>query len=391
MATLGSSPGQRIVRSAEKRVNFLGRTGIRRRGMGRPDPTALVERKSVHLNVFETANAGFAQAIYEDYLRDPASVAPEWRRLFDSGTVGERPAPGTPSTNGAPQTPAAATRSAPSGATELKGAAGRLVQNMNESLRIPTATSFRELNVTTLDARRREINATLAGSGKPSKLSFTHLVAWALVQGLKRHPMMGDSLLEEDGTSFRIAPDGINLGLAVDVQRKDGSRGLVVPVLKHAETMDFGAFHTAYEALVEKSRTNKLLPDAFQGATVTLTNPGGLGTSASVPRLMAHHGTIIATGAIGYPAAFAATPPDQLKALKVGKVMAMTSTYDHRIIQGAESGEFLRSVESLLQGADGFFEGVAQGLGVTLGAAPAAAAPLPTTKAGPLVEAPVSG
>ncbi|MGH7733661.1 MAG: 2-oxo acid dehydrogenase subunit E2, partial [Gemmatimonadales bacterium] len=283
---------RRTLRSIEKRVNFLHRTGVRRREMGRPDLTTLVERKSVQPNVFETANAGFAQAIYEDYLRDPASVAPEWRRLFDSGTVGERPAPGSASTNGAPQTPpAAATGSVPAGATELKGAAGRLVQNMNESLRIPTATSFRELNVTTLDARRRELNATLAGSGKPGKLSFTHLVAWALVQGLKRHPMMGDSLLEKDATSYRIAPDGINLGLAVDVQRKDGSRGLVVPVLKHAETMDFGAFHAAYEALVEKSRTNKLLPDAFQGATVTLTNPGGLGTSASVPRLMAHQGT----------------------------------------------------------------------------------------------------
>ncbi|HET7025816.1 MAG TPA: multifunctional oxoglutarate decarboxylase/oxoglutarate dehydrogenase thiamine pyrophosphate-binding subunit/dihydrolipoyllysine-residue succinyltransferase subunit [Gemmatimonadales bacterium] len=355
-----------------------------------------MERTSVHLNVFETANAGFAQAMYEDYLRDPASVAPEWRRLFDSGTVGERPTPASTNGSGAPgarQLTDAPTApgAVPTGATELKGPAGRLVQNMNESLRIPTATSFRELNVTALDARRRELNAALAASGKPGKVSFTHLVAWALVQGLKRHPTMGHALLERDGTSFRVTPDGINLGLAVDVQRKDGSRGLVVPVLKHAEAMDFAAFHATYEELVDKARTNKLLPDAFQGATVTLTNPGGLGTSASVPRLMAHQGTIIATGAIGYPAAFAATPPDQLKALKVGKVMAMTSTYDHRIIQGAESGEFLRTVESLLQGSDDFFEGVAAGLGVVLGAAPAAAAPLPAIKAAPLAEVPVSG
>ncbi|HEV2291618.1 MAG TPA: multifunctional oxoglutarate decarboxylase/oxoglutarate dehydrogenase thiamine pyrophosphate-binding subunit/dihydrolipoyllysine-residue succinyltransferase subunit [Gemmatimonadales bacterium] len=346
----------------------------------------------MQLNVFETANAGFAQAMYEEYLRDPASVAPEWRRLFDSGVVGERPASVNGAGNGTVPAPTAAAPSAalPAGAVDIKGPAARLVQNMNESLRIPTATTFREINVTTLDARRRELNAALAASGKPGKVSFTHLVAWALVQGLKRHPMMGHALQEQGGTAYRVTPDGINLGLAVDVQRKDGSRGLVVPVLKHAEAMDFGGFHATYEELVEKARTNKLMPDAFQGATVTLTNPGGLGTSASVPRLMAHQGTIIATGAIGYPAAFAATPPDQLKALQVGKVMAMTSTYDHRIIQGAESGEFLRTVESLLQGDAGFFEGVAAGLGVAIGAAPAAAAPLPAVKAAPLSEAPIS-
>ncbi|MFI5234336.1 MAG: multifunctional oxoglutarate decarboxylase/oxoglutarate dehydrogenase thiamine pyrophosphate-binding subunit/dihydrolipoyllysine-residue succinyltransferase subunit [Gemmatimonadales bacterium] len=328
----------------------------------------------MHPNVFETANAGFAQAVYEEYLRDPSAVTPEWRKLFDSGVVGEKPSAG----NGTvPVTaPIAGGAPLPAGATEIKGPAARLAQNMNESLRTPTATTFRELNVAALDARRRELNAALAAAGKPGKISFTHLVAWSLVQGLKRYPVMGHHLLEQGPISYRITPDGINLGLAVDVQRKDGSRGLVVPVLKHAEGMDFGVFHATYEELVEKARTNKLMPDAFSGATVTLTNPGGLGTSASVPRLMAHQGTIIATGSIGYPAAFSATPPDQLKAMNVGKVMAMTSTYDHRIIQGAESGEFLRTVEQLLQGAEGFYEGVAQGLGVTIGAAPIAAAPV---------------
>src|SRR5512146_1977795 len=214
---------------AGRSVNFGGRTGSGRRGMGPHDPTVLVERKSVQLNVFETANAGFAQAMYEEYLRDPASVAPEWRRLFDSGVVGERPASVNGAGNGTAPAPttasASATAAVPAGAAEIKGPAARLVQNMNESLRIPTATTFREINVTTLDARRRELNAALAASGKPGKVSFTHLVAWALVQGLKRHPMMGHALQEQGGTAYRVIPDGINLGLAVDVQRKDGSRG----------------------------------------------------------------------------------------------------------------------------------------------------------------------
>ncbi|HET7042249.1 MAG TPA: 2-oxo acid dehydrogenase subunit E2, partial [Gemmatimonadales bacterium] len=325
-------------------------------------------------NVFETANAGFAQALYEDYLRDPASVSAEWRRLFESGQVGERPpapsngAVATPVTNGAgpastPQPMAAGTP--PAGAVLIKGPALRLAQNMNESLTVPTATTFRELNVGVLDARRRDLNAALAAAGKTAKLSYTHLIAFALVQGLKRHPVMGHTLLEQKGETFRVAPDGIFLGLAVDVERKDGSRGLVVPVLKHAEGMDFAAFHAEYERIVEAARTNKLMPDAFAGATVSLTNPGGLGTSASVPRLMKGQGTIIATGAIGLPVAFAADPKRAAE-LGVGKVMQMTSTYDHRIIQGAESGAFLRTVDQLLQGQDSFYESVAAALGVAI-------------------------
>lgn len=330
-------------------------------------------------NVFETANAGFAQALYEDYLRDPNSVSPEWRRLFDSGQVGERPvangngtnAP-SPVTNGAASgsTGAAApivAGGAPTlqGATLIKGPALRLAQNMNESLTVPTATTFRELAVGILDARRRDLNAALATAGKTTKLSFTHLIAYALVQGIKKHPVMSHTLLEQKGETFRVAPDGIFLGLAVDVERKDGSRGLVVPVLKHAEAMEFVAFHAEYERIVEAARTNKLMPDAFAGATVSLTNPGGLGTSASVPRLMKGQGTIIATGAIGVPAAFAADPKRAAE-LGVGKVMQMTSTYDHRIIQGAESGAFLRTIDQLLQGQESFYENVAVSLGVAL-------------------------
>jgi 2-oxoglutarate dehydrogenase E1 component len=323
-------------------------------------------------NVFETANAGFAQSIYEDYLRDPASVAPAWRALFESGVTGERPA----STNGAhapapTAAPAAPQRESATPASptspdslELKGPALRLVQNMNESLTVPTATTFREIPVSRLEAERKALNAVLKAAGRSDKVSFTHLIAWALVQGVQRHPVMAQSLQVRDDKPFRVTPDGINLGLAVDVTRKDGSRALVVPVIKHAEAMNFGQFHGRYEELVDKSRHNRLMPDDFMGGTVTLTNPGGIGTVASVARLMAQQGTIIAVGAIGYPAAFRETPPATISQLGLSKVMTMTSTYDHRIIQGAESGQFLATVEGMLQGAEGFYESVYTGLGL---------------------------
>ncbi|HXE59004.1 MAG TPA: multifunctional oxoglutarate decarboxylase/oxoglutarate dehydrogenase thiamine pyrophosphate-binding subunit/dihydrolipoyllysine-residue succinyltransferase subunit, partial [Gemmatimonadales bacterium] len=254
----------------------------------------------------------------------------------------------------------------PAGATALKGPAARLAANMNESLGVPTATTFRELPVAELEARRRELNAALKATGRAEKISFTHIIAWAVVQAAKRHPVMTVTYHEAEGAAYRVEPDGVNLGLAVDVERKDGSRGLVVPVIKGAERMGFREFHAAYEDLVEKARTNKLMPDAFQGATISLTNPGGLGTVASVPRLMAGQGSIIAVGAIGYPAEFASVAPERLQELGISKVMTMTSTYDHRVIQGAESGEFLRTVDQLLQGEPGFYEGIFEGLGLRM-------------------------
>ncbi|MGH7584632.1 MAG: 2-oxo acid dehydrogenase subunit E2, partial [Gemmatimonadales bacterium] len=342
-------------------------------------------------NPFETANAGFAQALYEDFLRDPASVAPEWRRLFESGVVGEVPAgngppvaapakapdgpgAGTTADATAPAPPAsksAAATTSPENAVEVKGPAARLVQNMEDSLQVPTATSFRELAVSVLEARRKQLNDGFAAQGRAGKVSFTHLIAYALVRGLMKHPVMGTVLVKRDGHSFRVPMSGVNLGLAVDVERKDGSRGLVVPVIKDAETMDFAAFHAAYEDLVAKARDSKLLPDAYAGAVVTLTNPGGLGTVASVPRLMSGQGTIVAVGAIGYPAEFSTTSRDTLRSLGISKVMTVTSTYDHRVIQGAESGEYLRMVEQLLQGEHGFYEEIFASVGISAGAAEA--------------------
>jgi 2-oxoglutarate dehydrogenase E1 component len=323
-------------------------------------------------NVFETANAGFAQAIYEDYLRDPAQVAPEWRRLFESGRIGEQPPPPPPSSSGNGSGngagPAAAESTRP-GAVQLKGPAARLAANMNESLSVPTATTFREISVRELERRRAELNGALKAAGRTEKLSFTHLIGWALVRAIGRHPVMATTFTTIDGAPHRVDPDGVNLGLAVDVERKDGSRGLVVPVVKRADGLGFAGFLAAYEELVAKARGNKLMPDDFAGATVTLTNPGGLGTVASVPRLMAGQGSIIAVGAIGYPPEFHDLGPDRIATLGISKVMTITSTYDHRVIQGAESGEFLRTLEGLLKGEDRFNEDVAAALG--LGAEPA--------------------
>jgi 2-oxoglutarate decarboxylase len=333
-------------------------------------------------NVFETANAGFAQVMYEEFLRDPAAVGPEWRRLFESGIVGERPdgngaaaprpavaaalAPASTTAPAAPVSPATSptTTTLPPGASAIKGPAAKLVANMNESLAVPTATTLRVLPVGVLEEKRRGLNQALQAAGKPGKISFTHLIAYGLVHATKQHPVMGHTLLVHEGIPYRVAPEGIALGLAVDVQRKDGSRGLVVPVIKRADTMDFGTFHAAYEALVEKARTNRLMPDDFAGATMSLTNPGGLGTVASVPRLMAGQGSIIAVGAIGYPAEFSAVPEDRLREFGISKVMTVTSTYDHRVIQGAESGSFLATVDHLLQGDQGFYELIAESLGL---------------------------
>ena len=334
--------------------------------------------RTIDPNVFETANAGFAQALYEDYLKDPASVAPEWRELFESGRVGEPPDNGTGEAAGRqgvksatesvlpPGRPAVLPSSeAPRGqAIPLKGPAARLVQNMTESLSVPTATSYREIAVGALEQARADFNTALRGAGRKEKASFTHFIAWALVQAIRRHPVMGHTLAMREGAPHRVVPDGVHLGLAVDVERKDGSRGLVVPVVKHADRMSYAEFHAEYDRLVEKARTNRLLPDDFAGGTVTLTNPGGIGTVASVPRLMAGQGSIIAVGAIRYPAAFLDPTPEQVARLGLSRVMTISSTYDHRVIQGAESGEFLRTVEQLLAGQDRFYEGIFESFGV---------------------------
>ena len=328
--------------------------------------------KTTDVNPFETANAGFAQAMYEDYLRDPASVSPEWKALFETGVVGEKPETTDGRKDGktegtATEGPSVVPSVRPSAPerVEVKGPAARLAANMEESLGVPTATTFRQLPITALESERAGLNAALAS--RDIKLSFTHIIAYALVLAWKKHPVMGHSYRATDGSAFRYTPSHLGLGLAVDVERKDGSRGLVVPVIKNADTLDFAAFHATYESLVAKARGNKLMPDDFAGAAMTLTNPGGLGTSMSVPRLMAGQGSIIATGAIAYPPEFTGVSKERLADLGIAKIMTVTSTYDHRVIQGAESGEFLREVDLLLQGQDGFYAEIAKSLQLTEG------------------------
>src|SRR5690349_303992 len=238
-----------------------------------------------------------------------------------------------------------------------------LAQAMNESRSVPTATSFRTLPVDVLDAKRRAINGVLKERGM--KVSFTHLVAWAIVKAAEDWPVMGRAYSEQDGKPQVTEAGSVNLGIAVDVERKDGSRSLMVPCIKGADAVDFQGFHSYYEDLITKTRENKLTADDFQGTNITLTNPGGLGTVASVPRLMSGQGTIVACGSLAYPAEWAHAPADRIKALGISKVMTMTSTYDHRVIQGAESGSFLRRIDQLLQGEDNFYESVASDLGLS--------------------------
>ncbi len=351
-------------------------------------------------DVFRTMNAGYVQLMYETWLRDPGSVDDEWRALFTDGWRGVEPeeragqageqlagrtgVPAYGRTVTAPEpavddrlsrtpvppydrTPEPGLAGPPAAApaeatvTPIRGGALRLIQNMTESLSIPTATSFRDVDVAALEQRRRELNAALA----PRKVSFTHLIGWALVRAAAAHPAMTHAFATVDGAPHRLEPAGVHLGLAVDVEKKDGTRTLMVPVIRDADGLEFAAFHAVYESLVEKARLNQLLPDDFRGATVTLTNPGTLGTTASVPRLMAGQGTIVATGAI--------------RDAGGRRVLTLTSTYDHRVIQGAESGTFLRTLDRLLQGEDGFYEAVAESVGV----APSSLAPLPAPGAAP--------
>src|SRR5438309_544787 len=277
-------------------------------------------------------------------------------------------APTVPSpASGGGKTTAPAPAQSPTGAIPLRGAAAALVKYMEESREVPTATSFRSVRVDLLDQRRRQLNQAIQAAGRPEKVSYTHLIAFAIVHAVKDVPSMAVTFERIDGTPTRVAR-GIHLGLAVDVQRQDGSRMLLVPVIRDADRLDFAAFRNQYETLVSKARTGKLVADDLAGATIVLTNPGGIGTVASVPRLMKGQGTIVATGAIGYPPEFSAIAESGLRQLGVSKVMTMTSTYDHRVIQGAESGEYLRRIDELLSGADGFYESAFESMHV---AAPA--------------------
>ncbi|HTU28445.1 MAG TPA: multifunctional oxoglutarate decarboxylase/oxoglutarate dehydrogenase thiamine pyrophosphate-binding subunit/dihydrolipoyllysine-residue succinyltransferase subunit [Solirubrobacteraceae bacterium] len=336
------------------------------------------------------ASAAEAQPAHPTAASSTANASPVARRVaaaegIDLGTVTGTARGGritkadvlAHESNGATPVPTqAATTAPPAGATLIKGGGAALARYMDQSRSIPTATSFRTLTVTTLDARRKQLKAA------ERKVSFTHLIAYAIARvATEEMAVMAHHFQEIDGKPHRVDDEQVNLGLAVDVEKKDGSRTLMVPVIRDAGRLSFQEFLDAYNALVEKARTNTLAADDLQGANISLTNPGGIGTVASVPRLMVGQGTIVATGSIAYPVGL-----ERIGAqIGAEKVMTMTSTYDHRIIQGAESGRFLQRVEGLLQGENDFYQRVFADLGVTLpelpappqpsAPAPAAAAP----------------
>ncbi len=239
----------------------------------------------------------------------------------------------------------------------IRGGMARVVENMEASLALPTATSYRTIPVKLLEENRRIIKDHMERSNR-GKVSFTHLIAWAIVLSLREFPALNSCYELVEGLPHRRTRRGINLGIAVDIERKDGTRTLLVPNVKNADGMSFPEFLQAYDESIRRARSGAIDPADFQGTTVTLTNPGTVGTIASLPRLMRTQGAIIATGAIGYPAEYHAWAPGALSSLGLSKVMTVSCTYDHRIIQGAESGQFLSKVHDLLLGKEEFYERV---------------------------------
>ncbi|MFI0190827.1 multifunctional oxoglutarate decarboxylase/oxoglutarate dehydrogenase thiamine pyrophosphate-binding subunit/dihydrolipoyllysine-residue succinyltransferase subunit [Streptomyces sp. NPDC017082] len=368
------------------------------------------------------ANEWLVDEIYQQYLQDPNSVDRAWWDFFadykpgapatpaPAGTAAtgaaettsrtaaqaapapaaqaaapapaQAPAPAAPAPAAqaapakpaqpaqAPAQPKAAARPAPAPAKEapegpelvtLRGPAAAVAKNMDASLEMPTATSVRAVPVKLLFDNRIVINNHLKRA-RGGKISFTHLIGYAMVQAVKAMPAMNWAFGVKDGKPTLIKPAHVNLGLAIDLVKPNGDRQLVVAAIKKAETLNFFEFWQAYEDIVRRAREGKLTMDDFSGVTVSLTNPGGLGTVHSVPRLMPGQSVIMGVGAMDYPAEFQGTSQDTLNKLGISKVMTLTSTYDHRVIQGAASGEFLRNVANLLLGENGFYDDIFEAL-----------------------------
>ncbi|WBB92567.1 multifunctional oxoglutarate decarboxylase/oxoglutarate dehydrogenase thiamine pyrophosphate-binding subunit/dihydrolipoyllysine-residue succinyltransferase subunit [Verrucosispora sp. WMMC514] len=270
-----------------------------------------------------------------------------------------KPAAAKPAAAKAEPTKSQPARTAPTAngpqTTPLRGVAAKIVQNMDASLAVPTATSVRAVPAKLLVDNRIVINNHLA-RGRGGKVSFTHLIGYALVRALVAHPEMNNSFAEVDGKPVMVRPEHVNLGIAIDLTKPDGSRNLVVPSIKACEQMDFRQFWQAYEDVVRRARRNELTMEDYSGTTISLTNPGGIGTVHSMPRLMQGQSAIIGVGAMEYPAPYQGMSEATLAELAVSKVITLTSTYDHRIIQGAQSGEFLKVMHELMLGEHGFYD-----------------------------------
>ena len=304
-------------------------------------------------------NEWLVDEIYQQFIADKSSVDPAWWEFFEGYSPSEQSPLKAPKS--AVAVPIAEPQAVPtSGATSaiettaLKGPAARVVTNMEASLKVPTATSVRSVPAKLLIDNRVVINNHLT-RGRGGKISFTHIIGYAIVRAAKELPALNAAYVEVDGKPAIATNTSVNLGLAIDLAKPDGSRQLLVPNIKGAEAMDFAAFWAAYEDIVRKARGGKLTVDDFAGTTVSLTNPGTIGTNHSVPRLMIGQGCIVGVGAMEYPAEWAGASAETIARNAVSKVMTLTSTYDHRVIQGAQSGEFLRRIHQLLLGEADFF------------------------------------
>ncbi len=335
---------------------------------------------SRHIKENFGANASYVEGLYNRFKSDPQLVDDSWRHYFaelkptsnGGQAASESVAPvAAPATAPAPQSPKSEVPSAPE--TKIRegvepkpifGASKVIVENMEQSLTVPTATSARGIPVKLLEENRKIINDNLKARNL-GKVSFTHLIGWAIIKAAELYPQMNNGFGIFEGKPSRFITESINLGIAIDIQKKDGSRNLLVPNLKDLNGKTFWQFFNLFNETIVRARDGKLTLDDFQGTTISLTNPGTLGTVASNPRLMSGQAAIIATGSIQFPAEYQGMSAAGLSQLGISKIMTITSTYDHRVIQGAESGLFLAYIHECLVGQHSFYDDIFSSLEIT--------------------------
>lgn len=323
----------------------------------------LTKKQKTELEKFG-ANTWFVEYLYEQYQDKPNQVPEQWQNFFgnvsgkskDNGNSENSSSTFVPSQN--------IVLPVPEDNDEFQiiaGSTARILDNMTNSLSIPVATSQRTVAVKLLEENRILINQFLDKKNL-GKVSFTHIISWAILKAITLNPAMNNAFSIVNGKPGVLKRKTVNLGLAIDIEKRDGSRSLIVPNIKNANEKTFREFWKTYDDLVSRSRKGLIDPAEFLGTTITLTNPGTIGTVSSIPRLMTGQGTIIATGAIQYSAEYQAMSPSTISTLGVSKVMMITSTYDHRVIQGAESGYFIKEINNLLLGEKDFYSEIFESL-----------------------------